>query len=164
MKKLQWMALCSYILLNVANANTINTLVYSTDGKKTTLGQVSFKDTPHGLLITPNLNNLPSGLHGFHIHQSANCGDHGNDAGGHFDPKKTNSHEGPYGEGHLGDLPALYVNNSGQGNLPTLAPRLKTTDLKNVALMIHEGGDTYTNTPKLGGGGARIGCGVIKNQ
>lgn len=152
------------LALSVSHAGTINTIVNSTDGKKLSLGQVSFKDTPYGLLITPNLSNLPPGLHGFHIHQNPNCGSNGKDAGGHFDPKGTNSHQGPYEQGHLGDLPALYVNNSGQANLPTLAPRLKTKDLNNVSIMIHEGGDTYSNTPKLGGGGARIGCGVIKNQ
>jgi Cu-Zn family superoxide dismutase len=27
--------------------------------------------------------------------------------------------------------------------------------------MIHEGGDSYTDTPENGGGAGRIGCGVV---
>jgi Cu-Zn family superoxide dismutase len=49
------------------------------------------------------------------------------------------------------------------GSTPTsgVAPRLSTADLSGKALVIHAGGDTYSDTPPLGGGGARIACGVI---
>jgi Cu-Zn family superoxide dismutase len=45
-----------------------------------------------------------------------------------------------------------------------LAPRIKDIQaLKGHALMIHAGGDNYSDQPKpLGGGGARIACGVIE--
>jgi len=45
-----------------------------------------------------------------------------------------------------------------------LAPRLKRLEeLKGHALMVHAGGDNYADQPKpLGGGGARVACGVIK--
>jgi Cu-Zn family superoxide dismutase len=44
-----------------------------------------------------------------------------------------------------------------------LAPRIKVSDLKGRSLMIHAGGDNYSDSPqKLGGGGARVACGVIK--
>ena len=84
-------------------------------------------------------------------------------AGSHFDAGKTGKHEGPYGAGHSGDLPPLFVDADGKATLPVLAPRLKTSDLKGHALMIHEGGDNYSDQPKpLGGGGARIACGAVK--
>jgi len=101
-------------------------------------------------------------MHGFHIHQHPNCEDHGMDAGGHYDPAQTDTHQGPYKAGHLGDLPTLFVNEKGEANLPVLAPHLKTKDLIKHTLMIHAGSDNYSNTPPLGGGGARIACGVIK--
>jgi Cu-Zn family superoxide dismutase len=42
-----------------------------------------------------------------------------------------------------------------------LAPRLKLSDLKGRALMVHMGGDNYSDKPQaLGGGGARVACGV----
>lgn len=46
-------------------------------------------------------------------------------AGGHFDPQKTGKHLGPYADGHLGDLPPIYVTADGMANYPVLAPRLK---------------------------------------
>lgn len=144
-----------------ALAGQVSTKIYSTDTNKP-LGQVVFQDTEYGLLITPDLQALPTGLHGFHLHEHPNCGDKGKAAGGHFDPKNTKTHQGPYGQGHLGDLPVLFVTEDGKATTPTLAPRLKTSDLKAVALIVHGGGDTYSDQPNLGGGGARIACGVIK--
>ena len=82
-------------------------------------------------------------------------------AGGHYDPAKTGKHLGPYGEGHLGDLPPLYVDAQGKSTLPVLAPRLKIADIKGRSLMVHAGGDNFSDQPEpLGGGGARIGCGI----
>ena len=138
------------------------TVIISATQTQAPIGTVVFTESPYGLLITPNLSNLPAGLHGFHLHQHPNCGDHGNDAGGHFDPQNINSHQGPYGKGHLGDLPVLYVSTDGKASTPTLAPRLKLSDLKGLTVMIHANGDNYSDTPPLGGGGLREACGVIQ--
>jgi Cu-Zn family superoxide dismutase len=45
-----------------------------------------------------------------------------------------------------------------------VAPRITDVNvLKGHSLMIHAGGDNYSDQPKpLGGGGARIACGVIQ--
>ena len=41
--------------------------------------------------------------------------------------------------------------------------KFKLADVKGRAIMIHAGGDNYSDQPApLGGGGARIACGVIK--
>jgi Cu-Zn family superoxide dismutase len=140
-------------------------------GAGETIGTITITQTPYGLLFTPDLKNLPSGLHGFHIHENASCAPLEKDnvmtpalaAGGHFDPKHTGEHQGPYGAGHLGDLPALYVDDKGIAQTPVLAPRIKTlSEIKNTAIMIHVGGDNYSDHPHpLGGGGARLVCGVI---
>ena len=83
-------------------------------------------------------------------------------AGGHFDPAGTNHHEGPLGHGHLGDLPALMVQPDGTASLPLSVPHLTLADLAGHALVIHAGGDNYSDRPEpLGGGGARIACGVV---
>ena len=50
----------------------------------------------------------------------------------------------------------------GKATLPVLAPRLKGADIAGPNLMIHAGGDNYADQPaKLGGGGARVACGVV---
>lgn len=161
MNKLNTCLLLTLLGISSSYAAQITVNLLATTDNKTSIGHVSFQDTPYGLLITPDLSALPPGLHGLHLHQHPHCGDHGTDAGAHFDPENTNSHQGPYGAGHLGDLPVLYVDNAGKANTPTLAPRLKTRDLQGISLMIHAGGDNYTNTPPLGGGGARIACGAM---
>ncbi|MCD6047390.1 MAG: sodC [Gammaproteobacteria bacterium] len=127
------------------------------------IGNVTISETPYGLLFTPNLKGLSPGLHGFHIHQNPSCADNGMAAGGHLDPEKTARHEGPYGKGHLGDLPVLPVLCDGTATTSELAPRLKSlSEVKGHSLMIHEGGDNYSDQPKpLGGGGGRMVCGVI---
>ncbi len=53
---------------------------------------------------------------------------------------------------------------SGGATESVIAPHLKSlNEVKNHALMIHVGGDNYSDNPKpLGGGGARFACGVIK--
>lgn len=128
------------------------------------IGSVQFSDTPYGLLITPQLHGLTAGVHGFHVHEHPSCDQDGMAAGGHLDPQHTNQHLGPYtANGHLGDLPALTVEANGNATLPILAPRLKVDMIKNHSLMIHAGGDNYSDLPeKMGGGGQRIACGVIK--
>lgn len=119
-----------------------------------------------GMLFTPHLSDIPGpNSYGFHVHTKPSCADGGMAAGGHWDPENTNHHLGPYNEGHLGDLPVLVVDSDGDATKPVLAPRIKSLDqLKGHSLMIHEGSDNYSDDPKpLGGGGARMWCGVIPN-
>lgn len=144
------------------------------DGVGAPIGTISAVDTAGGLQLTPSLSGLPPGQHGFHVHDKPSC-EPGPDpdkggtaaaafaAGGHFDPGRTGKHEGPKGPGHKGDLPYLTVGADGEANEPMVAPRLKAADLSGHALMIHAGGDDYSDRPtKLGGGGGRIACGVVK--
>ncbi|AON54463.1 superoxide dismutase [Cu-Zn] SodC2 [Herbaspirillum seropedicae] len=135
-------------------------------------GEVSIRQTPYGLLFQPALTGLPAGLHGFHVHQNPSCEPLSKDgkmepamaAGGHWDPDKTGKHEGPFGQGHLGDLPAIYVGADGRADYPVLAPRIKTLDeVRGHTLMVHFGGDNHSDHPvTLGGGGARVACGIIQ--
>lgn len=133
------------------------------------IGVISIQMSKYGMVLTPRLSKLSPGSHGFHLHQFPDCSDkekngklvHGLAAGGHYDPDNTGHHEGPWGNGHKGDLPALFVDNDGNANLPVLAPRLAMQDVGNRALVIHAAGDNYSDTPKpLGGGGRRVACGV----
>lgn len=135
------------------------------------IGTVTASDSKFGLILTPQLSDLASGLHGFHVHDKPDCSHAMKDgkavpalaASGHYDPANTGKHEGPYGSGHLGDLPAVYVATDGKATLPVLAPRLKVSDIRERSIMIHSGGDNYSDTPSpLGGGGPRVACGVVK--
>ncbi len=136
------------------------------------VGTVVITESPYGLVFSPNLTGLTHGLHGFHIHENPSCDAKEKDgklvaglaAGGHWDPNQAKRHGFPWEDNaHLGDLPALTVDHDGNATNPVLAPRLKTlADVKGRSLMIHAGGDNHSDHPApLGGGGARMACGII---
>jgi Cu-Zn family superoxide dismutase len=164
-------------LVTTAQAQTGNKLqapmtLVSPDGTGKMIGSVTVSESKSGLVFTPALTDLPPGSHGFHVHEMGSCGANEKDgkkvaagaAGGHLDPSGTKQHLGPGGSGHLGDLPPLVVGANGRANVSVTAPHLtKLAEVKDKALMIHAGGDNFADKPApLGGGGARIACGIIQ--
>lgn len=140
-------------------------------GNGPVLGQVVITENRHGVVFTPALKGLQPGLHGFHVHEKPSCAPAQKEgktlpaqaAGGHYDPQASKRHGLPWGDGHLGDLPPLFVAADGSASQPVLAPRLRLNDLPGHALMVHAGGDNHADHPApLGGGGARVACGVIQ--
>lgn len=145
----------------------------TSDGSTEAVGVVKFRDSALGMIIEPDLSGLTPGPHGAHVHENPSCAPapshHGpavpaGAAGDHLDPKGTGRHAGPYGDGHLGDLPNLIVEQDGRVRISTLAPRVKVADLKGRSLMIHAGADRYQDHEDHahGQGGDRMYCGVIE--
>lgn len=135
------------------------------------IGNITVSESSYGLIFTPSLEGLSAGVHGFHVHETPSCEPKEKEgkpvaalsAGGHFDPKLSKHHGAPWADGHAGDLPGLVVSQDGKAVYAVLAPRLKLSDVKSRALIIHAGGDNYSDSPApLGGGGARIACGLVK--
>lgn len=162
-------------LAALAEEVEINMHTISAEGIGPSIGTVTASDSTNGLVLKLNLQpELRPGPHGFHVHENGSCDPAEKDgamvaglaAGGHFDPGNTGNHRGPSGEGHLGDLPVLYIGVDEGGAVPAkhslVAPRLTVSDIRGRSLMIHESGDNFRDEPKaLGGGGARVSCGVI---
>ena len=173
MKFTLWFGVIGMLEMGTAYADSIDVpmSLVSTDGNVQIIGTITASETRYGLLFTPSLKNLPAGIHGFHVHEKGSCEAGVKDgvrvaaleAGGHFDPKNSRDHLGPYADGHMGDLPAIYVTGDGSADYPVLAPRFKSlSEIKGRALMIHAGADNHSDAPKpLGGGGSRVACGVI---
>lgn len=127
------------------------------------MGTVTIRQVADGLRFTVNLRGLTPGSHGFHVHEVGSCADSGKAAGGHFDPAGTHEHRGPRGAGHLGDLQVLTVGANGTDTETFVVPHLKRlSDIEGRSLIIHAGGDNYSDNPKMGGGGDRVACGVIQ--
>lgn len=150
---------------------TINSV--SPQGVGSSIGTITFTDTAQGLQVTPKLTGLTPGDHGFHIHENPDCGPKDKDgqmvaalaAGPHFDPAHSGKHLGPHGGGHKGDLPKLEAGADGVASKSATVVGVKVADIRNRSVMIHAGGDNYSDTPApLGGGGARVACGVIKSK
>lgn len=153
----------------------INRASLNEDSKKS-LGTVRIEEKAKGVVLTPNLEGLKPGLHGFHVHENGDCSSTrekqnsgatpeevaAGAAGGHLNPGITGGHTGPYGEGHLGDLPNLYVDEDGVADHPVYAPRLRLRDFSDRALVIHASADNYSDEPEENGGsGGRVACGVV---
>lgn len=149
---------------------TVEVNAVSAEGVGQNLGTITFQDSIAGLVISTNLTGLPAGERGFHIHENPSCAPAEKDgkmgaalaAGSHLNTNGASNHGTPL-TGHLGDLPALKVAADGTANVRLIAPRLKVADITNRSVMVHAGGDNYSDLPKaLGGGGERIACGVIR--
>lgn len=170
--KLKLISLSLILYAGTAIANTtVQISMVDAKGINENIGQVVITESKYGMVFSPSLKGLPPGLHGFHLHQNPSCDAKEKEgkmipalaAGGHYDPSDSKRHDTPWGDGHLGDLPPLFVDTEGNANQPMLAPRLKAVNLAGRSLMIHVGGDNHADHPvALGGGGARIACGVVK--
>ena len=142
------------------------------DGIGEATGTVSVSASKAGAVFSVAVRGLPPGPHGMHLHENGACETTtvngtavpAGAAGGHWDVDRTGKHEGPNGRGHTGDLPVLAVMKDGAAVVKITAPRITSIDtVRGHALVIHGGGDNFADQPApLGGGGARIACGVIK--
>src|SRR3954470_21634390 len=126
------------ILAGAARAADLTATMYRIDTRGTgeAVGTVTISSGGGGVVFTTDLEGLPAGRHGFHVHANGDCGPGPNDAGlvvaggaagGHWDPEGTKQHQGPQGGGHLGDLPALEAAADGTAKERLPAPRI--TDL-----------------------------------
>ena len=151
---------------------TVTMLKATQDGTGATLGTIVVSTSDAGAAFKLNLHGLPPGPHGFIVHSNANCSPTflngvripAGAAGGPLDPDETYKHAGPEGDGYLGDLPVLTVDADGTATQTVVAPRIKDLAvLKGHALIIHIGGDTYSDSPSLmGGSGGRLACGLVE--
>jgi Cu-Zn family superoxide dismutase len=156
-----------------AQVLTVTLRLATTSGEGEMIGGIRIEQTRYGLVFHPALTGLTPGLRGFHVHTNPTCAPALKDgmmmpaeaAGGHLDPQGTGKHGAPWGDGHLGDLPPLYVDGDGNASQPVLAPRLKVADVVDRSIMVHGGGDNHADHPEpLGGGGVRVACGVIRRE
>jgi Cu-Zn family superoxide dismutase len=150
---------------------TVSVNLVSADGVGKSVGTINIRPGKDGVVLLPKLKDLPPGEHGFHLHENPSCDPGMKDgkksaaeaAGGHFDPGATKAHKGPEGGGHKGDLPKLVVAQNGAATQKMEVKGMALADFHGKTLMIHAGGDNYSDAPKpLGGGGERIACGVVK--
>jgi superoxide dismutase, Cu-Zn family len=162
----------SALVLSVATAwaagEGIKINAISPEGIGKPLGSIDLTESDGGVSMAVSISGVADGEHGFHVHEKGDCGPGTKDgktqaglaAGGHFDPKSTKSHKGPGGGGHEGDLPKLTAAD-GKIDQTVTIEGVKLADFSGRSLMIHEGGDNYSDNPENGGGKGRIACGVV---
>lgn len=135
------------------------------DAKGQPVGEVTFEQTPHGVLIKGSFSNLPAGSHAIHIHEAGKCeGPEFKTAGGHFNPNKKAHGIMAAGGKHEGDLPNLFVGQDGKVQFELFANQslsLKSMlDTDGAAVVVHAKADDHKTDP-AGDAGGRIACGVV---
>jgi len=131
------------------------------------IGTATLEQTPHGVLITVDVSQLPPGPHAFHIHEVGKCEPPFASAGGHYNPgAKKHGMKNEAGM-HAGDFPNLDVPQSGATRVEVFTEEVtvgpgptSVFDADGSAIVIHAGPDDYQTDP-AGNAGARIACGVI---
>jgi Cu-Zn family superoxide dismutase len=154
------------------------------DPEGTEVGTVTLSEVEGGTRVSVQVTGLPPGFHGFHLHAIGVCEP---DSANPSDPSMTGdflSAGGHIGAGesdhgdHPGDLPALYVTESGAGSLTAVTDAVTLADLADddgTAAMVHALRDNYASIPEryapdgpdemtrnTGDAGGRIACAPVE--
>jgi Cu-Zn family superoxide dismutase len=166
-----------------AEEGAVSAIIMDTSG--TEVGAAVFLPNEDGSVhIEVEVQGLPEGDHGIHIHETGTCDPSGDDpfasAGGHFNPSGA-QHGGPMQQGqagsaspeadqqhHAGDLGNITIDADGNGSLSMDAAAFtldegaenSLRDDDGSAIVIHENPDDMMTDPS-GNSGGRIACGVI---
>src|SRR5699024_1463934 len=145
-------------------------IVTLTNNEGENVGSAVLQEVDEGVHIKVDATHLPSGTHGFHIHETGACeAPDFESAGGHFNPTDAeHGLENPDGP-HAGDLPNIEVDEDGTiqddivADMVTLEKGQENSllDGDGSSLMIHSDADDHVSQP-AGDAGDRIACGVIE--
>ncbi len=117
------------------------------------------------VMLTLQVQGLPPGQHGAHVHMTGKCdAPKFESAGGHWNPADAqHGLDAPAGQ-HAGDMPNLVVDDNGRG---TLEYELKGATFAGLmdddgsAMVVHSSADDQKTDPS-GNSGDRIACGIFK--
>lgn len=139
-------------------------------GSKVT-GEATFTDEGNGKVrFELTADNLTPGEHAVHLHENGDCSaEDASSAGGHWNP--TMKPHGKRGDGtsyHKGDIGNMSVGQDGKGTMTLSVDGWSiggadSTNVLGKSVIIHEKPDDFTSQPS-GNAGARVSCGVIKEN
>jgi Cu-Zn family superoxide dismutase len=141
------------------------------------VGVVTLTTQAGKVVLIAQLNDLPPGFHGFHVHLGGSCEDTGDGpfsgAGLHLNPNETEHPD------HVGDLPPVLVMEDGTAFLSVATDRFTIAELFDAdgsSIVIHSGPDNFANIPDRyevtpdaettsgGDSGEPLACGVFQES
>ncbi|QEH95421.1 superoxide dismutase[Cu-Zn] [Gluconobacter thailandicus] len=137
-------------------------------------GTVRVTDTPKGVLLHIEAKGLTPGWHGIHFHEKGDCAaPKFTSAGAHVHTAKSVIH-GVLNDNanDFGDLTNIYAAPDGSASaeiystfvsLRGASSRAALLDADGSSVVIHAQADDYKSQP-IGGSGARVACGVLKQD
>ena len=130
----------------------------------TVKGTVTFAAVAGGVRITAQIEGLPAGAHGFHIHEFGDCSAaDGSSAGGHFNPIGAPHGSPEAGARHVGDLGNVTAEARGLASYDRTDRLVRLDGPESVigrAVIVHAAADDLSTQP-TGNAGARLACAVI---
>ena len=140
-------------------------------GDSEVTGTVYFeqKDASSPTVVTATFQNLPKGLHGFHVHEFGDLRDGCTSAGAHYNPYNK-THGGPgTEERHVGDMGNVYSSGEEETNFTITDESISLTGEHSIvgrSVVIHRDEDDlglggYEDSKTTGHSGPRLACGPI---
>lgn len=162
-----FLALSASVAMAQATTNAATAELEDNEGER--VGTAEFVEGPDGVEITVQVQGLPPGEKGIHIHETGDISSSDfESAGDHFNPTDAqhglDNPEGP----HAGDLENIVVGEDGSATYSTVNERITLSggersvfDEDGSAIVIHSEADDQQTDPS-GESGDRIAAGVIE--
>lgn len=162
-----FLALSASVAMAQATTNAATAELEDNEGER--VGTAEFVEGPDGVEITVQVQGLPPGEKGIHIHETGDISSSDfESAGDHFNPTDArhglDNPEGP----HAGDLENIVVGEDGSATYSTVNERIMLSggersvfDEDGSAIVIHSEADDQQTDPS-GESGDRIAAGVIE--
>lgn len=158
------------VISTTASALAADSTARVTDRAGNFVGTAEFTETASGLVwVVVDLKGIARGVHGVHVHESANCSAADfKSAGGHLAGDRNHGilvEGGP----HPGDMPNVVVGTDERLRVEFFSTLLNHSnegkgamfDADGSAFIVHSDPDDYMSQPS-GEAGERIACGVIE--
>jgi Cu-Zn family superoxide dismutase len=135
-------------------------------GSQSARGMVHLQELKGGgVEVDLDLMGVPAGVHGFHVHEVGDCGNNGQNAGGHFNPAGV-IHGAPEAVSHhAGDFGNVTADASGNVKMKFTTNSISLKEgtsnyAVGRAIVLHANPDDLMTQP-TGNAGGRIACGVV---
>jgi len=166
MKKLALLAITTLVLVSCRSGRGAMAMasINPSEGN-TAKGSVHLQDQGDGSAeVVIDLTGVPPGVHGFHVHEKGDCGNNGQNAGGHFNPNSM-VHGAPDAQSHhAGDFGNVTADANGEVHTRFMTHSVTVkegaTSAVGHAIVLHANPDDLVTQP-TGNAGGRIACGVV---